>query len=344
MSVEQAIDDNEPLEVIKSLVEKSSTITEDTLTEATKENRLDIIKYILEDVPINIYEKEEEDYKTVLIDASIYGYLDIVKYVIKKRKIYINCYDENNNYNEDYYTPLIWASLEGNLNIVKYLYKKGAKMRHKKSSSTALTEAVLNGRKKIVEFFIKNGEDINQLVHGDTSLPMLASEFDSKKSTQMIKFLLKNGANPFFKNKEGWNLLMYCSQNINQIKIVKHLLDIGVNVYDETTDGDTALSNAINNENTQITSLLIKHITHLQKTLYHRLAKSLSSKLESISLSILLEKMISQGKHCHSNFPSKNNIITETVSPIIKAHKIQYSLHLQYHHQYELLTLLKEQQ
>lgn len=168
----------------------------------------------------------------------------------------------------------------------------------------------------------------------------------------IVKYLIKKDANVNYICSDGYNissikyLFLYSMSNYTNYEddlpeLLTLFLENGVDLYDGK-GGSTWLNSIINTfyrkeeyniEKYKIIDKIIPKllkilITHIQKKLYQKISKLLSPTIESISLSILLEKF----------FKDEFYPITGPNYPIYP------KIELQYHHQYELLTLLKEQQ
>jgi ankyrin repeat protein len=133
-----------------------------------------------------------------LIKACIEGDLRSFKKSIKHRK------DLSRKYRT---WPLIrWAIQEGHLSIVKYLVDNGVSVTRKYSDGfTPLDQAVGGGYKKIIVFLINSGVDVNQRTVNGTALHTACAY----GKLEIVKTLVKNGANVRTKDENGWTARSY---------------------------------------------------------------------------------------------------------------------------------------
>lgn len=132
------------------------------LIDASNYGNLEIIEYLLQNIDINIKDRNGD---TILIWASYNGYLELVKILLKKT-INLNA---KNKYG---YTALIKASYKGNLEIVKSLLEKGANLNIANNYNyTALIWAVIGGKIEIVKTLVENGANLSiKNKYGQTAL------------------------------------------------------------------------------------------------------------------------------------------------------------------------------
>lgn len=133
-----------------------------------------------------------------LVKASIEGNLQLLEKSIKNGK------DLNRRYRT---WPLVrWAIQEGHLNIVKYLVDNGVSVTRKYSDGfTPLDQAVGEGHKKIIAFLIHLGVDVNQKTVNGTALHTACAH----GNLDIVKKLVKNGADIRIKDSRGWTARSY---------------------------------------------------------------------------------------------------------------------------------------
>jgi len=113
------------LESLKKLVSEGSNVEiEDDwgrtpLIYASKNGRLEIMKYLIEECNANVEAKDKLGY-TPLMRASMYDHFEIVKYLIEEHNANVEAKSNNGN------TPLMWASELSRLEIVKYFIENRA--------------------------------------------------------------------------------------------------------------------------------------------------------------------------------------------------------------------------
>ncbi|ADK63788.1 m149R [Myxoma virus] len=125
--------------------------------------------------------------------------------------------------------------------IVKFLIKNGSDVNHKGYMETPLC-ALLKNRtitphkaKKLVTLLLKAGADINlKSVNGST--PIVCFMYNSNINTpDMLRFMIRNGANVSVKNFRGYNLLhIYLEGCVVRKDVIKELLKAGVDPFEKT--------------------------------------------------------------------------------------------------------------
>jgi len=105
-----------------------------------------------------------------------------------------------NSVDADSRTPVIHASIDKNLDLVKVLKERGADINGKDfQEMTSLHFAAQNYDLALCEYLVLNGADIDaQDDNGNT--PLWRAEFESRGSTELQDFLVRNGANEDLKN------------------------------------------------------------------------------------------------------------------------------------------------
>ncbi len=91
----------------------------------------------------------------------------------------------------------------------------------------------------------------------DMSLDNLLLESTRRNSKEIIKLLIKKGANIEVKDDENWTPLM-CAAHFNSKEVVELLLEKGANIEAKDNEGETALIRAAYNDSKEVTKLLIK--------------------------------------------------------------------------------------
>lgn len=132
--------------------------------------KLDIVKYLLEN---------GADIGSTINSAAKQGHLDIVKYLVEEEEEYAHG------------GALICAARGGHLDIVKYLVEEEANVNYKDSyqRDTPIIAASSGGNLDVVKYLVEKGADIN-VVDSTGRSPLSAS----KKYLEIIKYLLEQGA------------------------------------------------------------------------------------------------------------------------------------------------------
>jgi ankyrin repeat protein len=238
---------NGQLDNLKLLISKGADVKavdryqNNLLHIAAKTNRLEIIKYLLDNDYIDVDEKNAFD-KTPLFYSSEYhstkalidkgAKLSELPYggrklteiaVHQKNKEFVELLLSNN--------PEIRAKIPAfhntdkkDLVFAQFLLDKGFDINLTNGGRSALFDAVfINGGKDFAEFLLKNGIDPNlQSKNGDTALHE-AALFTKNDN---IKLLLDYGANPSIKNNKGLTPLDVIKNKIENIPLEKEDAEI----------------------------------------------------------------------------------------------------------------------
>ncbi len=173
-------------------------------------------------------------------------------------------------------TPALWAARYGQINVLDYLIKMGADMNKKTSDITPLFHAAFMGEQKTVEYLlsrgaeigffeavecgfkglaikmISEGEDINRF-KSSGFLPLhRAARYGHK---EIIDYFIENGLEKDVKDNSGQNLIHSAAFGA-QFELVKHLVNLGVDINAQTKLGDTPLDFAVDNGDMRIIEYL----------------------------------------------------------------------------------------
>lgn len=150
---------------------------------------------------------------------------------------------------------LIKACEKDDLEKVKSLIGKGLDIDLEYKFWTPLTKASEKGHSDIVEYLVENGAKINKENGHDWTALMCAS---MNSRFEVVKYLVEKGANINIKNDEGWTALMLASNEDEEyLDIIKYLVDNGADINIKNNDGDTALILASKKEHLGIIKYLI---------------------------------------------------------------------------------------
>ncbi|ORX43291.1 ankyrin [Piromyces finnis] len=235
-----------------------------TLLYACKNGNTKIVKHLLQ-TNVHFNEIDEDIHNTfdyveesALIYACKIGNDEIVQLLV----------DKGANVNYKYsgtYTPLVQACIQGYDKIAKILLENGATIepeivRHsltdkKGDAKSTLMYACENGNKKIVEYLIQYGANVNEKnLAGETPLMCLCKN----RHQHLIEYFIENNANINDKDNYGNTALMYACQE-GMLDIVKLLIDYHVKINDQNVNGETALIIAIVNGATAVAKLLLQY-------------------------------------------------------------------------------------
>lgn len=235
-------------EVLKKLVEQKVYLDmqyknrETVLHKACSTLDLETAKILVDGgANVNI---QDEDFNIPLHIACKTNNLEMVK-LLTRAGSFIN----SKGFEEK--TPLYIACEMGNIDIVKYLVACGIELDIKNiNGATPLNVAVYKGHKDIVKFLIANGANIK----GKAGELMLWRALVNK-DYNIADILIKNGVKATGKAN---GILFHSACNKKDIDTVEFLIKAGVDVNFKDELKNTALYNAVVNENTELIKVLLK--------------------------------------------------------------------------------------
>ena len=122
------------------------------------------------------------------------------------------------------------AAFNGKKDVVEYFLKKGVNVDAKdQDGNTALIKASINNQLEIVKYLIKNGADVN-IKNNDAITALMVAAYSGH--LDVVNLLLKNGADINTKTNADRSALNFAIGN-GQIEIVKSLME-----YDADLLGD----------------------------------------------------------------------------------------------------------
>ena len=214
----------------------------------------------------HIFNNSKFDYDKEIINrgnishlAALNGNIYLLKYLIKNNLL-------NTELNKLGLNPftlaIVVAEFTSSFEAVKLLFKSGKfKINSKnKSGYTPLYLACsssysdMNYTTKIIKFLLENGANPNiKDKYGNTPMmiimdryisPFRMTPFDLRFVKKTIDLLIKHGADINLKNSIGETALMVAStfcDDKNKIKVIKHLIDNGANIYLKDKQNKTVL-------------------------------------------------------------------------------------------------------
>lgn len=293
------------LGTVQYLVEKGAKVNEkarlyldnntyygNNLSIASGEDKLDILKYLIETCKIPVDDKEfnpddEADTGwTALEWACSNAHFEIAQYLIsQKASININnenplkmaiskqhsqlvklLLDNGAKANTPLSSPLYYATFYQNLDIVKILIEKGAEIDSKVSANqTVFQYALEKGYLSIAAYLISQGAEGNKIL-SDGSYPIHICAKNGYFA--ILKQLLKKGGDVNAKTQKlSLTPLMYAAYN-NQLNIAKYLIAQGADKNAKTTENQTALDFAKQRKNPDGKSMLVEMIKYLEEDVF----------------------------------------------------------------------------
>jgi serine/threonine-protein phosphatase 6 regulatory ankyrin repeat subunit B len=120
--------------------------------------------------------------------------------------------------------------------------------------SSHIYKAVLHGVNEIINFLLVNGySNANDTLEGDSSPLYLACQ---ENHLEIVKTLIKNGANIEFSFREGFTPLYVACQTGN-LDIIKYLIEHGAYINSQCINGSTPLYIASQEGKTEVVELLL---------------------------------------------------------------------------------------
>ena len=172
-------------------------------------------------------------------------YYEVTKFLIKKLA-------DVNLMNSDGVSALNACESKHQQKTMKLLLRKGARVNAvNKSGETALIVACRRAASVSYTNLLEQGAKINIQDNAGWSALMRACQHRYKEFGLVTNDLLLNGALVNHRNKEGRTALMIaCSENANENKNVKALIDNGADIELRDIQGETALMHASRNQRT----------------------------------------------------------------------------------------------
>jgi ankyrin repeat protein len=257
----------------------------------------EIIEYIINEKKANVDIKENQHGFTALMLAYQENNIDVFDLLLAKSNI-----ETRNNYGQNilmYTINMTNFDVNNILEYVKRILKKDINIINTVDDIgwSVLMFAVNNGYKDIVNLLIEKGADINIQAKNGFNALMTAIQGKTTNHTDIAKKLININANLELKNKKGNTSLMIAideskteianmiikkntnviniqSDNdgytplmnaieMNNIAIVKSLIEAGADITKKNNKGKTAFMMASNPENKQIIKLLSEKVTPL---------------------------------------------------------------------------------
>lgn len=124
------------------------------------------------------------------------------------------------------------------------------------NNQTSLSEAVMRGHINVVKLLLKYGADVNATSRYGWTALMSAAAYNI--GTKIAEVLLQNNADVNAKDNRGWTALMVAASN-GHTETAELLIKYGADVNAKDNDGWTALMMAARNGYTAISNLLRRY-------------------------------------------------------------------------------------
>ena len=270
-------------------------LSQNSLHSASAAGRLDMVKYLVEEMNVDLLSKDLEG-DIPLHHAASNGQLSVVKYFIEEKRVFVDTPNDNGK------TPLHYAAAAGQLEVVKYLIEQAyasAFARDKYGWSvfqdavkqcqlnvirylvenrgidvrntgailviSLLSQAANSSEKDVVEYLISKGADVNTKSPTNTDMPQLGEKTAlhiaaSRNLKDVAEILIKNGADVNAVDQNG-NTPLFGAVNLpGNLDVVKVLVSNGADVNTMNDDNSTVLHVAVApSANIEIVKYLVNH-------------------------------------------------------------------------------------
>lgn len=277
--------DNDGNTVLMALVKEIIELENNDEKSAEKDKQIqsmtEMIPWLVEEnVDYNLYNSDGDN---PLMYATQYKHTKIVEKLLEFEV-------DPNHINERGETPLALAAMMGksNIDMVSLLLDYGARPNIENENGKTIIEKLIdtelflrNNKKLKMKFRQEIDEEENYkavleeiLLNGEVNLTMLNSEanpffFDAveHRNFDLVKMLVKYGADINLKNKEGYNIIYYyMSKNIsfrrvidqqNYLVMLRNIISLGANVNSRDDFGGITLHKAILDNDLQTIKVLL---------------------------------------------------------------------------------------
>lgn len=291
------------------------------------------IQYLFKPEHLN-YRRENK--RSLLNAASKINNVDAVKFLLEKGA------DPNNDHDDKGYSPLMYASWKGHIDIVKLLlqYNANQEISPKVPSYSPIRFAIVNGHLPIVKLLTehiscqqKDEIEYLELASGNGCIDIMKYYIYERKVDVNGKYEFIRKI-PMFElinqNMIYNNITQIEYPLISAIQSQKHeatelLINLGARIQSAYMKQFLREYNYYKHTDPRMYDILKKYLIQHQIQRYKKFSTHLSSLIESISLSIVFEKLEKL------DYPSS---LTESDGIEIVLPKI----YIQYHQQFNLLT------
>jgi len=161
--------------------------------------------------------------------------------------------------------PLLASAGDGDVDRLRSQLESGVDIEQSPDTGpfagyTALHVASMGGKKRVVDFLVKRGGNLNAQTIGMQFTPLYLSLMFGHN--RIADFLLTNGADPNIASANGYSPLHLAVANGNH-KATEQLITAGAKVNARTPDGHTPLHSAVSHGPMDVSQLLVNHGANL---------------------------------------------------------------------------------
>lgn len=220
-------------------------------------NNLEMMKYLV-----------SKGAKTDIIDSHGYSLLNFTAVTgVENTKVYDFCFKhgadlKKEKNNDGANALLLVAPLSKDYKILEYFISKGASLYNKDNNGNGIFNYTAKGGNiALMKTLIKKGVSYNELNNEGGNAIIFASigTRSHKNKLEIYTYLESLGIKPNITTKTGITPLHSISKTVKDIEIYKYFLSKGVDINQVDKYGNSALTNAIQNNTSKITDFLIQN-------------------------------------------------------------------------------------
>ncbi|WP_053332588.1 ankyrin repeat domain-containing protein [Candidatus Jidaibacter acanthamoebae] len=226
------------------------------IEKAVEKGHLKIVQLCLDnnrgEIDLNYVSKDYLQ-DTMLINAVISNHIEIARLLIS--------HGADVNLIGEYARPPLYNAKS--VEMIKLLIENGANLNYQFTGegresplSWFITKDSFPGKKEIVEFFLHNGDNIDQDINLDICLLRVINTLEGIDRNEMVKILLKNNANVNATDDEGCTPLHYAAKDLAGKEFAEILLNYGIGIDIENDKGKTPIDIAFLEGNYELFELL----------------------------------------------------------------------------------------